>query len=99
MAIATSGLTVLDPTSGPVAERAERAARPGTLEGLRVGFLDNSKPNSDKILQYLDEMLRERYGIAASIHRRKPTASRVLPPEMLEEMLRECDVVVPAVGD
>ena len=97
MAVATSGLTVLDPTSRPVVERAARAARPGTLEGKRVGFLDNSKPNSDKILQYLDEMLRERYGIAASIHRRKPTASRVLPPEMLAELLRECDLVIPAV--
>jgi hypothetical protein len=99
MAVITGGLTVLDPTAEPVAERAERVPRPASLEGKRVGFLDNSKQNSDKVLQYLDEMLRERYGIAASIHRRKPNASRVLPDELLEEMLRECDVVIPAVGD
>jgi len=99
MVTTLSGIVVLDPTSGPVVERASRAPRPTSLEGKRVGFLDNSKTNSDKILRYLDEMLRERYGIAASLHRRKPTASRVVPPETLEEMLRECDVVVPAVGD
>ena len=99
MATVLGGLTVLDPTAEPVAERAERAARPGSLAGKRVGFLDNSKQNSDKVLQYLDEMLRERYGIAASLHRRKPNASRVLPDELLEEMARECDLVVPAVGD
>ena len=99
MATTLSGLVVLDPTSGPVVERATRAPRPQSLEGKRVGFLDNSKQNSDKVLRYLDEMLRERYGIAASMHRRKPTASRVVPDDTLEEMLRECDLVVPAVGD
>ncbi len=48
---------------------------------------------------YLEEMLRERYGIGSALHRRKPTASRVVPTELLEEMLRECDLVIPAVGD
>ena len=99
MATTVRGLVVLDPTAGPVAERASRAPRPESLDGRRVGFLDNSKPNSDKVLRYLDELLRERYGIAASIHRRKPTASRVVPADSMEEMLRECVVVVHVVGD
>jgi hypothetical protein len=92
-------LTVLDPTAEPVVEPASRAERPASLAGKRIGFLDNSKPNSDKVLRYLDEMLQERYGIGGSIHRRKPTASRVVPAELLEEMVRECDLVIPAVGD
>jgi hypothetical protein len=99
MTTVISGLVVLDPTSEPGAGRGTRAPRPKSLEGKRVGFVDNSKRNSDKVLQYLDELLRERYGIAASIHRRKPTSARVVPPEMLEELARECDVVVPGVGD
>jgi hypothetical protein len=99
MAIATRGLVVLDPTSEPVVQRAERAERPPSLQGKTVGFLDNSKRNSDKVLLYLDELLRERHGIAASVHRRKPTSSRVAPAEILEEMARECDVVVPGIGD
>jgi hypothetical protein len=99
VATVSEGLTVLDPTSEPVVEQRERAPRPRSLEGLRVGFVDNSKRNSDKVLLFLDEMLRERYGIGTTLHRRKPTASRTLPPEMLEELARECDVVVPGVGD
>lgn len=99
MAIATSGITVLDPTTGPVAERGTRAPRPSSLEGKRIGFVDNSKLNSDRILQILDGLLRERYGVTSTIHRRKPTASRVIPPETLEEMRRACDLVVPGVGD
>ena len=99
MATTMSGLVVLDPTSAPVAERATRAPRPKSLEGKRVGFIDNSKRNSDKVLHYLDELLRERYGIASSLHVRKPTASRVAPPDIVEQIRRECDVVIPGVGD
>ena len=99
MAIASSGLIVLDPTAGPVVVQISRASRPTSLEGLRVGFLDNSKPNSDKVLLYLDEMLQERYGIGASLHRRKPSASRVVPAAMLDELVRECDAIVAGVGD
>lgn len=92
-------ITVFDPTVEPVAQPAQRAERPSSLAGLRVGFLDNSKPNSDTFLRIIDELLRERYGIATSMHRRKPTASRVVSDETLIEMIRECDVVIPAVGD
>ena len=99
MAEQNGGITVLDPTVEPVAQPAQRAERPASLAGLRLGFLDNSKPNSDTFLRIVDELLRERYGIAASIHRRKPTASRVVSEETLAEMIRECDVVIPAVGD
>jgi hypothetical protein len=99
MAIATRGLVVLDPTTEPVVEQAERAERPTTLEGKTVGFLDNSKRNSDKMLMYLDELLRERHGITGSLHRRKPTSSRVVPAEILDEMAGQCDVIVPGIGD
>jgi hypothetical protein len=99
MTTLATGLVVLDPTAGPAVERATRAVRPASLAGLRIGFVDNSKRNSERILQFLDEMLHERYGTGPSLHRRKPTASRVVPPALLEEMLLACDVVVPGVGD
>src|SRR5438128_2307613 len=99
MVVRTHSLTVLDPTAGPEVEPATRAERPASLAGKRIGFLDNSKPNSDKVLHFLEEMLRERYSITDAVHRRKPTASRVVPAEILEEMVAECDLVVPAVGD
>ena len=75
---------------------AEHRARVGRLEpAASAGHGAVERAHEDDG----DEMLRERYGIGASLHRRKPTASRVVPPETLEEMLRECDVVIPAVGD
>jgi hypothetical protein len=99
MTLVATGLVVLDPTTAPSVERATRAPRPARLAGLRVGFLDNSKRNSDRSLQIVDGLLRDRYGIASSLHRRKPTASRVVPTALLDEMVAACDVVVPGVGD
>jgi hypothetical protein len=99
MSTLTTGIVVLDPTTGPRAERVTRAPRPESLRGKRVGFLDNGKANSDRVLLYLDELLRERYGIGASIHRRKPSSARVLPAALLQELTAACDLVVPGIGD
>lgn len=99
MATTFQGLVLLDPTSGPRVERRSRAPRPGSLHGLRVGYLDNGKRNSDRVLHHLDELLREQFDIAASLHRRKPSSGRAAPPDLVEEMARECDVIIPGVGD
>jgi hypothetical protein len=51
------------------------ALRPRDLRGLRIGILDNSKPNADTLLGRVAELLVERAG-AASVHVwRKPGAS------------------------
>src|SRR5688500_5918388 len=99
MTTLATGIVVLDPTTGPRAERVARAPRPERLQGKRLGFLDKCKANSDRVLPYLDELPRERYGIGASIHRRKPSSARVLPAALLEELTGTCDLVIPGIGD
>jgi hypothetical protein len=52
------------------------APRPRDLRGLRIGVLDNSKPNADALLGRVAELLVERAD-AASVHAwRKPGASK-----------------------
>ena len=34
----------------------------GSLHGLRVGLLDNNKPNADKFLQFVGDLLKRRAG-------------------------------------
>jgi hypothetical protein len=46
----------------------------GDLRGKVVGLLDNSKPNADKLAERLAELLKEKYGVAGVISRRKLTA-------------------------
>jgi hypothetical protein len=64
-----------------------------------VGLLANGKSNSEEFLTALGALLREREGVVRVVAARKPSASRVAPPETLERLAAECDVVVTAVGD
>ncbi|HEX7127601.1 MAG TPA: hypothetical protein VF406_17725 [Thermodesulfobacteriota bacterium] len=95
-------MIVLIPRATPKAERAPAVAfvpRPAALGGLRVGFLDNTKPNSDLYLRTVADALDRRVGLAARIHRRKRDSSSPAAPELIAEMAKEADVVVNAVPD
>ncbi|HKY07866.1 MAG TPA: hypothetical protein VJQ55_06480, partial [Candidatus Binatia bacterium] len=53
------------------------------LRGKVVGILDNSKPNADKLGERLAELLKENYGVAGVIARRKLTAQQGAPKQYL----------------
>lgn len=92
------GVIVLDPTAEEEAESHPLAPRRGSLNGLRVGFLDNSKERADEILKRLQELLAERFEFADTLWRRKAYYTQKAPDELLGEIARACDVVVTAVG-
>ncbi len=69
------------------------------LHGKVVGFLDNSKPNADKLAERLAELLKEKYGIAGLITRRKLTAQQGAPKQYLDELAAQADVVMTGLGD
>ena len=72
------------------------ARRRPSLAGLRIGILDNSKPNADVLLGRVAERLAERAG--ASIRRwQKPGASN--PALMIDEIAGAADVVLTGSGD
>jgi hypothetical protein len=70
----------------------------GPIQGKRVGLLENSKRNSDVILQTIGARLAERAGVTVAGLWHKPDT---LPgsPEIVEEMLAKCDLVITGVGD
>ncbi len=91
---------VLDPTAAPDPLPAGGLApRPRALGGLRVGLLDNSKRNSDVALDLLAERLAEREPGLTFVRLRKPSSAKPLPPSLVEEARRRCDVVVAGIGD
>ena len=77
----------------------EFSSRPNSVEGLRIGFLDNTKPNSDRYLHLLADTLRDRFGLGAAIHRRKHDSSSPAAETLLLGLADECDMVVNAVPD
>ncbi len=72
---------------------------PGDWRGKTVGFLDNTKPNFDLLLQKLGRLLRQQYQVAEIVYRRKPNSASAASPETLAELARRCDVAITGSGD
>ena len=94
----TTELGFVDPTAGSGKQQIALAPRPADLSGKVVGLLDNTKEQADIILQTIGDALRERYGVARVIMRRKEHYSKPAPDELIDEMAKEVDVAIAALG-
>jgi hypothetical protein len=92
-------IRVLSPVGVVVQETVAVPAMPREWTGRTVGFLDNTKPNFDRLVAGMGEALRERFGVRAIVHRKKANASTPAAPEIVAELAKECDVVFAGSGD
>jgi hypothetical protein len=69
------------------------------LRGKVVGLLDNSKPNADKLAERFAQLLKEKYGVANVIRRRKLTAQQGAPKQYLDDLAAQADIVLSGLGD
>jgi len=91
-------LRVLDPRLDPEGEATHMAPALASLDGALVALLDNAKIGTARFYDHLEELLKSRYRVREVMRRRKPDASRPVPPAMLAEM-RAADAVVSGIGD
>jgi hypothetical protein len=91
-------LGFIDPTAGGNRATIALARRPMDLAGKVVGLLDNSKEQADVILETIGLALRERYGVAKVIIRRKEAFSKPATEALLNEMAKEVQVAAAALG-
>ena len=75
------------------------AARPKSLEGLRVGLLDNTKAPVDKMMLHITKRLREKHPGMEIFSASKKVASVGADPQILQNLRLNCDVVINALGD
>jgi hypothetical protein len=94
----TIDLPFIDPTAGGGKARIVPAPRPGDLAGKTVGLLDNTKEQGDLILETIATALREQYGVARVITRRKEHYSKPAADALIDEMAKEVQVAVAAIG-
>ena len=93
-------LKILDPmVAADEATDVTVAKRVGDLDGKVLGLLHNGKVNGDRLLDLVREQLAARYRLRDVVVVRKPSASRVAEPDVLDRLARECDAVVTAIGD
>jgi hypothetical protein len=92
-------IEVLDPTVEATTQSLTWAPRPSNLSGKRVALIENTKYNSDRLLQKIGDLLVQEYGAAETRMFRKRNASVPAHEEIIEEVRRTCDVMVAGIGD
>ena len=93
-------MRILDPTIrvATVATIAP-APRPERLVGVTLGLLANGKSNGMVLLDRIADLLRERRGIGDIVRLAKTNASVPVTEEQAEPLLKQCAVVITAIGD
>jgi len=91
-------LRFIDPTAGGGKSRIALAPRPMDLAGKVVGLLDNTKEQGTLILETLGAALRERYGVARVVIRSKEHYSKPATEALIDDMAKEVQVAIAAVG-
>lgn len=90
---------LFDPTAPPVASQANLAPRPSDLRGLRLGLVENTKFNSDRLLLKLAERLGRRYDMTVAHMVRKRSPSHEVDGAAIGALKERSDVVVSGIGD
>ena len=92
-------IQLVDPTTGAATQSIAYAPRPQALAGKRIGLIENTKFNSDRLLEKIGDILKTEYGAAEAKMWRKKNASVPAHQEIIEEVKKSCDVMVAGIGD
>ena len=92
-------IQIYDPTTEVTGRRIAYVPRPQSLAGLRIGLVDNTKHNSDRLLLRIAALLERDHGAKAHVIRKKRSAGAAPHAEIIEEFKANCDVIVAGVGD
>ena len=75
------------------------APRLGSLRGLTVGLLENTKPNAVALLSAVAAELKRRHGLRASIMYTKSYFGHPAEESLIQRILHSCDFAVAGIGD
>ena len=94
-----TAIPVYDPRGVVDAAPLTTAPRAKKLEGLRLGLLDNTKWNANKLLRGVRDRLGQKHAVGAGNYYRKESFSLSAAPGLLSEIAANNDVVLTAIGD
>jgi hypothetical protein len=95
---AFSAMNLLDPTMATEEERIDFAPRPKSLQGLRIGLIENTKKNAEAILRRLADKLESAYGMSTLVLVHKPQRAPVKDAQ-IAELKGQADFAIAGVGD
>jgi hypothetical protein len=99
MKVKEGATRVFDPRGSVERKLTPISPRPKALRGLRLGILDNSKWNANKLLRGAAAALSRSIEFAAVNYYVKHSFSKDAFPELIERIAAENDIVLTAIGD
>lgn len=95
----TTNTSVFDPSAPYRSEGQLQGTTLDTLAGKVVGFIDNTKPNFNHLVDELATVLKSRYSVKDTMKFRKRAPSIAAPEEIMGEVTTHCDLVITGSGD
>ena len=92
-------MKIYDPRGVVAAQTREISPRISSPHGLRLGVLDNTKWNANKLLRALRDELQAAHRLEPGGYYRKESFSRFAEPRLLDEIRAQSDLAVTAIGD
>lgn len=92
-------ISVFDPSAPERSGGIQRRAPLDGLKGKVVGFIDNSKPNFNYLVDDIDEIMVSRYGVISTLKFSKPSSGVPATDETLRKLVEKCDLVITGSGD
>jgi hypothetical protein len=89
---------ILDPTIPLAREHINYVPRPRSLEGLRMGLIENTKRNAEAVLRGIAGELATLHGMQIEVLVRKPQRAP-LTGGQLSQLKGRADFVITGVGD
>ena len=94
-----SGEIVFDPRGVVETEPLALSERPVKLDGLRLGVLDNTKWNANRLLRKTVATLQQEFSFGAVDFYRKESFSKDADPALIESIAANSDIALTAIGD
>lgn len=92
-------ITIYSPEGPRGISPQQLAPVPSVLAGVRIGVLDNRKPNARLLLQTLAETLAQRTSARVSLVTAKANAAVACEPQVLGQLRQEADVILTGSAD
>ncbi len=90
-------MVVCNPAAHPPKEEAVSA--PFVLQGKRLAFLSNNKPNVDFLFDRLADLVLTRFRPASIVRAAKASSAHPAPEDLLNELAERAEIVINGVGD
>jgi len=94
-----SGQVVYDPRGNVTVTPMALAPRRTSLNGLRIGFLDNSKWNASKLLRHIANQLETTVSVGQIQFFTKQSFSKPAESVLIDTIAESTDIAITAIGD